>query len=96
MVHIDHVTISDVRVPSKKYILVVIDGFSKFTKMYATNTTTAREVIDKLKVYFQYYSKPKTVVSDRGSCFTSKEFSDFLQEFNIQHVKVATGSPQAN
>ena len=61
MVHIDHVTISDVRFPSKKNILIVVDGFSKFTKIYATKTTTAEEVIDKLKVYCQYYSKPKTV-----------------------------------
>lgn len=96
MVHIDHVTISDVRVPSKKYILVIVDGFSKFVKMYATKTTTSKEAIEKLKIYFCYYSKPKIVVSDRGTCFTSKEFTDFLTEIDIQHVKVATGSPQAN
>lgn len=96
MVHIDHVTIADARVTSKKYILVVIDGFTKFTKLYPTKSTMSREVIEKLKIYFEYYSKPKTIISDRGTCFTSEEFTHFLEQFDIKHVKNATGSPQAN
>jgi len=35
-------------------------------------------------------------VTDRGTCFTSGEFQDFLRENEIKHIKVATGSPQAN
>lgn len=33
--------------------------------------------------------KIKCLVSDRDSCFTYKDF-------NIKHIKIATGSPQAN
>lgn len=36
------------------------------------------------------------IVSDRGSCFCSKEFENFTTEYEIKHVKIATGSPQAN
>jgi len=36
------------------------------------------------------------LVSDRGTSFTSKEFEEFMSEMNVRHVKVATGSPQAN
>lgn len=39
-IHIDHVTISDARVPNKKHILVVIDGFTKFSKLFPTKSTT--------------------------------------------------------
>ncbi|XP_076660318.1 uncharacterized protein LOC143363643 [Halictus rubicundus] len=39
---------------------------------------------------------PETMVSDRGSCFTSKDFEDFMNKNNIRHAKVATASPQAN
>lgn len=28
--------------------------------------------------------------------FTSKEFEDFLIEFDVNHIKIATGSHQAN
>jgi len=49
-----------------------------------------------LKDYFRAHSKPKCIISDRGSCFTSKEFDDFMLEFDVKHMKTATGSPQAN
>jgi len=32
------------------------------------------------------------IISDSGSCFTSKEFDDFMLEFDIKHMKIATGS----
>lgn len=35
-------------------------------------------------------------MSDRGTCFTSEEFQEFLQVNNVKHIKVATASPQAN
>jgi len=44
----------------------------------------------------EYYSRPRRIISDRGTCFTSFEFSSFLSERNIGHVKVATAAPQAN
>lgn len=36
------------------------------------------------------------LVSDRGSAFTAKNFESFLRDNNVRHVKIATGSPQAN
>jgi len=87
LIHIDHYgPVHSGR--SKKHIFVVVDGFTKIT-----NT---REVIIALKDYIRAYSKPKCIISDRGSCFTSKEFDDFMLEFDIKHMKIATGSPQAN
>lgn len=49
-----------------------------------------------MREYFRSYSRPKYIVSDRGSCFTSGEFQQFLEEENVRHIKIATGSPQAN
>lgn len=65
-------------------------------RFYATKTTSSKEAIDCLRQYFQSYSRPRSVVSDRGSAFTSDEFETFMDENNINHVKIATGSPQAN
>jgi len=36
------------------------------------------------------------IVTDRGSCFMSAEFREFLSECEIKHVQIATGFPQAN
>lgn len=55
-----------------------------------------REVCAALDRYFEYYSRPSRVITDRGSCFTSLEFSSYLLDRNIIQVKVAVHSPQAN
>lgn len=65
-------------------------------KLYPTNSTSTREVTAALEKYFSYYSRPRRIISDRGTCFTSLEFSEFLSKRNIDHVKVAVASPQAN
>lgn len=46
--------------------------------------------------YFEYDSRPSRVILDLGSCFTSLEFSEFLLQTNIDHLKGAVSSPQAN
>lgn len=75
---------------------MIVDAFSKFVRLYATKTTNSKEGIAYLIQYFQNYSKPKILISDRGSSFTSNEFEEFLRKNDIKHIKVATGSPQAN
>lgn len=57
---------------------------------------SSKEAIHALSDYFTTYSKPVTIISDRGSNFTSHEFEKFLEEISVQHVLIATGSPQSN
>lgn len=95
-VHIDHLGPLPSINSKRKYFLVVVDAFTKFTKLYATNTTSTKEVCASLEKYFDYYSRPRRIISDRGTCFTSFEFSKFLLDRSVEHIKVATASPQAN
>jgi len=95
LIHIDHYGPVDSG-RSKKQLFVVVDGFIKFVRLYTTKTTNTREVIAALKDCFRAYSKPKCIISDRESYFTSKESDDFMLDFDIKHMKLATGSPQAN
>jgi len=97
--HIDHLApISRTHSQKRKYryIFLVVDAFSKFVKLYAVKSTNASEVIKCLKSYFEHYSRPLCIISDRGSCFTSCEFEEFIKMHNMQHIKIATASPQAN
>lgn len=94
--HIDHYGPLPSVQSKQKYILVVVDAFTKFVKLYAVNSTSTREVIASLQKYFDCYSRPRRIISDRGTCFTSLEFSEFLLSNNVDHVKVAVASPQAN
>lgn len=95
VIHIDHFGPVEKDAP-KKYVLVVIDAFTKFVKLYATKSTSSKEVVSCLEQYFHNYSSPKVIISDRGTGFSSKEFESFVTKYEIKHIKIATGSPQAN
>ncbi|XP_018368249.1 PREDICTED: uncharacterized protein K02A2.6-like [Trachymyrmex cornetzi] len=94
--HINHFGPVDRQVSSKKYVLAIVDAFSKFVRLFATKTTGTKETTACLTQFFQSYSKPQRIISDRGSSFTSQEFEKFMKKQGIQHIKVAVGSPQAN
>lgn len=94
--HIDHFGPLPSVTSKKKHILVVTDAFTKHTKLYPVNATSTKEVNCALEKYFEYYDRPRRIISDRGSCFTSGEFSTFMNKYNIQHIQTATCAPQAN
>lgn len=95
-VHIDHMGPLPSVKSKQNHVLVVIDAFTKYVNLYPANSTSTKEVIRSLEKYFGYYSRPRRIISDRGTCFTSLEFESFLLKNNVTHVKVATASPQAN
>lgn len=79
-----------------KYVLVVVDSYTRYTWFFPTKTTKTREMCEHLHFLFNVFGIPLTIISDRGSSFTSNEFLLFLKEFGIIHRKVAVASPWAN
>lgn len=78
------------------YIFAVVDAFSKFVWLYATKSTSAIEVIDRLKKQSIVFGNPRRIISDQGSAFTSKEFEGYCQGENIEHSLITTGIPRSN
>ncbi|GJQ74937.1 hypothetical protein Trydic_g9565 [Trypoxylus dichotomus] len=79
-----------------RHILVTIDAFSIFIKLFPCKGTTSCETVIHLQNYFIMYSRPQRIISDRGTCFTSAEFKRFIDGNNIKHILIATGVPRAN
>lgn len=77
-------------------MLAVVDAFTKFIKLYPCKSTTTDEAIKHLNDYFRAYSRPRRVISDRGTCFTSEAFREFLKSALIEHILIAVGTPRAN
>lgn len=94
-IHIDHMGPLETR-NRYKYVFAVIDGFSKFVKLYPTRTTNTEEAVKCLENYFKDYSRPIRLVSDRGSGFTSTKFNEFMEKCNIKHILTAALTPRAN
>lgn len=95
-IHADHLGPLEKTKHYHRHILVVIDSFTKYVKLFPCKSTGSSETITHLKDYFRMYSKPNRLISDRGSCFTSCEFKRFLEESDIKHHLIATGVPRAN
>lgn len=95
-IHIDHFGPLPSVTSRQKHILVIVDAFTKWTKVYPSVSTSTPEVCRILDKYFEYYGRPARIVADRGRCFTSEDFRKFVEDHNIQLVHAAVASPQAN
>lgn len=95
-VYLDHLGPLQKTKGKNHHILVVVDSFTKFLKLYPAKTTNTNEVPKALKRYKYDYSTLRRMISDRDSAFTSKAFKSFVTDYNIEHVLLATACPQAN
>jgi len=95
-VHLDHFGPLEETADKYKYILVVVDAYSKYVWLYPCKSTTTNEVIEHLSVLFISFGLPERMISDRGTAFSSKNFASFAQEKEIKHIMTAVASPWAN
>jgi hypothetical protein len=79
-----------------KHILVLVDSFTRFTWLCPTRSTSSKETISKLDQIFNVFGNPKFLTTDRGTSFTSFEFSNYVQQKGIKHRLIAVAAPWAN
>lgn len=78
-----------------KYLLTLIDHFSKFSQSYVLNNKTSEEVIKNLKFLKKDIGVPKILHSDNGGEFTSNLYKLFCWDDNIKIVYGASYHPQS-
>lgn len=94
--HVDHLGPMPSTRKSYNYIFTIVDAFTKFIWLFPVKSTTAEEVIKKLKIVANTFGNPRRIVSDRGAAFTSKAFEDYCAENNVEVHKIVTGVPRGN
>lgn len=92
-VHVDHFGPVEKTSSGYQYVLVIVDAFSRFTWLFATKSTGSAEAIQHLTYPFSGFGAPRRLISDRGTSFTLKQFELFIQQYGVQHVKIAVASP---
>ena len=80
---------------SNSYLLIA-DYYSRFPVIRRVRSTTASATIDILKQEFSEYGIPKTVMSDNGPQFASKEFEAFASQYCFDHITSSPRYPQSN
>ncbi|GFV63422.1 hypothetical protein TNCV_43771, partial [Trichonephila clavipes] len=94
--HIDHLGPLATSSKNYKFILAVIDSFTKFVWLYPTKTTSTSEVIKNLDIQKTTFGNPRFLITDRGTTFTSDEFHTYCSEQKITLHHITTGLPRAN
>lgn len=75
-----------------RYVLTIIDHFSKFAWAYPLTQKTDDKVLEKIKIFVenQRPRKIKLLQSDNGAEFINHKLKEYLAQQNIQHI---TSSP---
>ena len=69
--------------------LVVVDTHLKWLEVFQMPATTSRATIQQLRALFAQFGLPQTIVTDNDHCFSSEEFTLFLKNNGILHLKSA-------
>ncbi|KAG5871810.1 hypothetical protein JTB14_013585 [Gonioctena quinquepunctata] len=80
-----------------KFILVIVDNFSKFSLVIPLRNSTAKLVCTAVEDHlFLMFGPPKFLLSDNGSQFRSKEFKNLLANYAVKEIFTANCHAQAN
>jgi len=83
-------------ITTRKYILTVIDEYSRFPFAFPCKDQTTTEVINHLHHLFSIFGYPSKIHSDRGAQFESEEFRKFLNMHGIIHTRTTPYHPIGN
>ena len=82
--------------PNGKYVLILVDDYSRYPLVEILNSATSRAVIQSLDNMLSMFGTPKKIRTDNGPCFISKEFREFSKYIGFKHRKVTPRWPRAN
>ena len=66
--------------------LLVADYMSRFFVTHQLTSQTSKNVVQQMKSIFFEYTPSQTLITDNGLCYASKEFKEFIKDYNIEHI----------
>ena len=81
---------------AKRYVLTVIDHYSRYVKFYPLPSKHSSQVIEALMEFNADFGAPERIVLDNGGEFTSRLFQDWCLQRNIALCYVTPYHPQGN
>ncbi|KAJ8964282.1 hypothetical protein NQ314_005016 [Rhamnusium bicolor] len=94
--HVDHLGLFLKSTKGNQHILVIVDAYTFFIRLYPVKSTKSIETSQKMKEFINQYGAPRIIVSDQGTTFTGHSFTEFCKKYDIEHKTIASHYPQAN
>ena len=93
-----HYVYTDITGPldNGKYVLTLLDSFSRFLEAYILTNISAEAVAKKLVLYCTTYGPPEYLVCDNGTQFTSRLVHLIGESFGTKTVHILTYAPFQN
>lgn len=79
-----------------KHILVAIDCFSKYVKIYPTKRCNTKTTIAILEIYSQTIGKPQKLLTDNATYFNNDRFITHWAQRDVDVIFTSIRHPQAN
>ena len=84
-------------VRNKRFLLVIVDYFTRWIEVFALSSTTSSAISEVLiDQVFARYGFPKYILSDNGPQFVSNLFRNFCETLKIEQKFTANYHPQTN
>ena len=96
VLHIDYYSATTESVLGEKYILVVVDGFSRLVTFYPTEKYDAKSTATFMMDRCAYSCWPETIISDGGGHFVNAVMKVLLDEFSVTHKVTTAYAPWTN
>ena len=91
-----HTLATDLFYCKRMDFLIIADVFSKYIIVWKLPNSTSSAVCIELSLIVTELGLPHIIRSDNGPCYSSKEFQQFLQCYNITHQTSSPNHPRSN
>lgn len=79
-----------------KYVLLILDGFSKWLITFAIPDSSSASIVKCLHQVFTMYGPPSSMVSDNATPFKSKKFVEFCNSWGTRPINSSPYHPASN
>ena len=91
-----HTLATDIFYWKRMDFLIVADVFSKYFLIRKLINSTSTAVCAEIATIVTELGLPHVIRSDNGPCYSSKEFQQMLQQYNITHQTSSPHHPRSN
>ena len=79
-----------------RYIIAIIDSFTRWIGLYAVRDVTAECAVDALIEHFGIFGCPAQLLSDNGSQFVNELIKEFTKLIGTEHITTMAYSKEEN